>query len=425
MYNFAKSYFNGFAVDARYTAYHLRNAQHLPSRNILYWVQFKCERGGPYYVVEGSGLRPKKGDMVIVEGDRGQDLGTIHACDISPTQVRELRQEFKYRHFRWLIDFSRTARTNPQVRWAISKIDAKTAAAEHPSNFHQGEDAKPKLIKRLAFFHEVQNLVNKEGIEAKAKRACQQKVVDHQLQMEILDAEYQWDNKKLTFYYFAESYVNFNELVSDLFKLFKTRIWMSAVNPASFASSSPTHAIAQPQSTLRNHMPSQAQGAPSAFPPSTVPYGQQSPAGFDSVGGFGSAPYNQAPFGYDGAFNDATTNPSPLGNPYSSPWPAPTTNNVATAPNGNGSNPWPRRQPAPGPQYAQYNAPSARAVAPSMWSTPPEAMMNGPSLNASMPTFVPPRNGHNSSQNESLAAWYAAFANMNIDPQAAPSRTTA
>jgi hypothetical protein len=40
----------------------------------------------------------------------------------------------------------------------------------------------------------------------------------------------------LTFYYFADTYINFNSLVTDLFKIYKTRIWMSAINPASFAS---------------------------------------------------------------------------------------------------------------------------------------------------------------------------------------------
>ena len=41
------------------------------------------------------------------------------------------------------------------------------------------------------------------------------------------------DHHKLTFYYYAETYVNFNALVADLFKQYKIRIWMSAVNPAS------------------------------------------------------------------------------------------------------------------------------------------------------------------------------------------------
>lgn len=52
------------------------------------------------------------------------------------------------------------------------------------------------------------------------------------------------DWKKLTFYYFADSYINFNSLVTDLFKIYKTRIWMSAINPASFAS--PTLGIQAP-----------------------------------------------------------------------------------------------------------------------------------------------------------------------------------
>ena len=55
---------------------------------------------------------------------------------------------------------------------------------------------------------------------------------------------YPRDWKKLTFYYFADTYINFNSLVVDLFKIYKTRIWMSAINPASFAS--PTLGIQAP-----------------------------------------------------------------------------------------------------------------------------------------------------------------------------------
>jgi len=52
------------------------------------------------------------------------------------------------------------------------------------------------------------------------------------------------DWKKLTFYYFADAYINFNSLVTDLFKIYKTRIWMSAINPASFAT--PTAGLQPP-----------------------------------------------------------------------------------------------------------------------------------------------------------------------------------
>jgi cell fate regulator YaaT (PSP1 superfamily) len=34
--------------------------------------------------------------------------------------------------------------------------------------------------------------MDKEGNEARAKRACQQKVYQHHLDMEILEAEFQW-----------------------------------------------------------------------------------------------------------------------------------------------------------------------------------------------------------------------------------------
>jgi cell fate regulator YaaT (PSP1 superfamily) len=43
----------------------------------------------------------------------------------------------------------------------------------------------------LAQNHEIQALRDKEGNEAKAKRVCQQKVAEHRLNMEILDAEFQ------------------------------------------------------------------------------------------------------------------------------------------------------------------------------------------------------------------------------------------
>jgi hypothetical protein len=52
----------------------------------------------------------------------------------------------------------------------------------------------------------------------------------------VIDLWIDRDWKKLTFYYFADAYINFNSLVTDLFKIYKTRIWMSAINPASFAS---------------------------------------------------------------------------------------------------------------------------------------------------------------------------------------------
>lgn len=73
----------------------------------------------------------------------------------------------------------------------------------------------------------------------------------------------------MTFYYFADSYINFNSLVTDLFKVYKTRIWMSAMNPASFAhphagsvqGSDPSND--HPQQLLHHGLNSYSQIAPS------------------------------------------------------------------------------------------------------------------------------------------------------------------
>lgn len=78
------------------------------------------------------------------------------------------------------------------------------------------------------------------------------------------------DYKKLTFYYYADAYINFNELVTDLFKVYKTRIWMSAVNPASFASSAGNSQIPPPSAIGPGAVgPKNARSRPdlSALPP--------------------------------------------------------------------------------------------------------------------------------------------------------------
>lgn len=51
-----------------------------------------------------------------------------------------------------------------------------------------------------------------------------ERVRHHNLEMKLSDAEWQWDRKKLTFYFTAEKRVDFRDLVRDLATSFKTRI---------------------------------------------------------------------------------------------------------------------------------------------------------------------------------------------------------
>ncbi|KAL1970623.1 hypothetical protein VTN77DRAFT_4267 [Rasamsonia byssochlamydoides] len=205
-----------------------------PHQNqLLYIVTFKCHRADVFYIQEDTGLQVKPGDLVIVEADRGTDLGTIQHANVSWQKARELKEQYAEEHYKWLMMFSRQAQNGASnvVNHNRSGMGSTGSHGAHESQ----TEIKPKLIKRLAQNHEIMTLRDKEGNEAKAKRVCQQKVAEHRLNMEILDAEFQMDWKKLTFYYFADSYINFNPLVTDLFKIYKTRIWMSAINPASFA----------------------------------------------------------------------------------------------------------------------------------------------------------------------------------------------
>ncbi|KAI4154590.1 MAG: hypothetical protein LQ341_000312 [Variospora aurantia] len=221
----------------------------LRANQLLCIVTFKACRADIFYVSEGTGLQVKPGDLVIVEADRGTDLGTVAHDNCSWAKARELKEQFTEEHFKWLMMFSRHGQSGKNTGQGLDGQQGQsnsphnttlsgTGSSTGISNLQESTNAelKPKMIKRLAQAHEIQTLREKEGNEAKAKRACQQKVVEHRLNMEILDAEFQMDWKKLTFYYFADAYINFNPLVTDLFKIYKTRIWMSAINPASFAS---------------------------------------------------------------------------------------------------------------------------------------------------------------------------------------------
>lgn len=167
----------------------------------LFIVTFKCCRSDVFYIQEGTGLQVKPGDLVIVEADRGTDLGTVAHADITWEDARQLKEHYAEEHYKWLMLFSRQSQTggpnavNPNGLGANgapgSAVGGMGPPGAHGPPDPQAGELKPKMIKRLAQNHEIQTLRDKEGNEAKAKRVCQQKVVDHRLNMEILDAEFQ------------------------------------------------------------------------------------------------------------------------------------------------------------------------------------------------------------------------------------------
>ncbi|KAJ3293024.1 hypothetical protein HK104_004811 [Borealophlyctis nickersoniae] len=169
-------------------------ANHFP----LYVVEFKAGRTDFFYVADPSIGPIKKGDLCIVEADRGKDLGKIIVDNIQNAQQLQIYQA----QHGDMLDTHGTPR-----------------------------EVHPKRVIRLAQPTEITLLVGKSQDEAKAMSVCQSKIRMKKLPMEIVDAEYQWDRRKLTFYFVADRRIDFRELVRDLFKIYKTRIWMCAVNP--------------------------------------------------------------------------------------------------------------------------------------------------------------------------------------------------
>ena len=144
---------------------------------------------------EGTGLRVNKGDLVIVEADRGTDLGTVATDVVSWAEAKEAKDKFIEDHHKWLMMFSQHNQNgtvpgqNPNGQPSTSMMN--NSSGQHSMHDLPSGEIKPKMIKRVALNHEIQALREKEGAEAKAKRACQQKVLEHRLRMEILDAEFQ------------------------------------------------------------------------------------------------------------------------------------------------------------------------------------------------------------------------------------------
>jgi cell fate regulator YaaT (PSP1 superfamily) len=60
---------------------------------------------------------------------------------------------------------------------------------------------------------------------------CNQKIVEHDLGMHLVKAEYNFCGSRLTFYFTAEQRVDFRALVRDLARTFKTRIELRQIGP--------------------------------------------------------------------------------------------------------------------------------------------------------------------------------------------------
>ncbi|KAL8283745.1 hypothetical protein RQP46_005540 [Phenoliferia psychrophenolica] len=182
----------------------------VPNNAPLYIVEFKAGRKDLFFS-EDQQLVLRQGDLVIVEADRGKDIGKL----LKPCSVDEV-QAFQQR----LVEMALGQLANPGG-----------GAPPNPAAIaRMTKEFTPKKIFGKAQAVDTQLLLSKAQDEVKALALIRTKVVQKNLAMEVCDAEWQWDRRKLTFYYTSGNRVDFRELVRELFRLYKTRIWMCCLD---------------------------------------------------------------------------------------------------------------------------------------------------------------------------------------------------
>jgi cell fate regulator YaaT (PSP1 superfamily) len=148
-------------------------------------VRFKGTRKG-YFLWPGEESF-RVGEAVIVEAERGRDLGHV-------TAVGELAEK---------------------------KCGGCNGCATSPVA------DEPEPLKRVLQRATAEDLKSHEEVrrsEEDARRKVMQRVRAHELAMKVSDTEWQWDRNKLTIYFTAEKRVDFRALVRDLASSFRTRI---------------------------------------------------------------------------------------------------------------------------------------------------------------------------------------------------------
>ena len=146
-------------------------------------VRFKGTRKG-YFAYEGLDLVP--GAPVIVEADRGEDLGEITA---------------------------------------LGSIAERKCATS-------GGCATPlpeKRVLRVAGEAEVVRIEELRADEARVRTEARKLLARHKLNMKVTEAEWQFDKNKLIIYFTADRRVDFRELVRSLARTFRTRIELKQI----------------------------------------------------------------------------------------------------------------------------------------------------------------------------------------------------
>lgn len=115
----------------------------------------------------------------------------------------------------------------------VIERDKCEEVGEVRSNIIESEERKESICKfiRILNQEDEKNLHYNINLEKKALEICKTKVIKYGLNMNLILSHYSLDRKKLTFYFTADSRIDFRNLVKDLAATFKTRIELWQIGP--------------------------------------------------------------------------------------------------------------------------------------------------------------------------------------------------
>ncbi len=159
-------------------------------KGLLFLIEFKAGRTEIFYVLDADvALSVKLGDLVIVEADRGEDLGRITG-EMPSSRIRQLIAQLPHDSLASALasQFDDSVAANgANVNHNLAGLKDFEIAALIAS-----KEISLKRIHRHASPLDVRFLQAKAQEEALAMVRCQARIKQKKLPMEVVDAEYQW-----------------------------------------------------------------------------------------------------------------------------------------------------------------------------------------------------------------------------------------
>lgn len=160
-------------------------------------IEFKVHRADVYYFHRSESMNITIDSYVMVDADRGQDLGKAVFITEILSEAFEVKRTFSRENYNTLLKVSRIGRPPGwNSEQSFNSYHDFNTNCSFAGGFIPGEghSSVTKAIKRLALDKEIEQLEYKTEREEAAKRLCVLAVQRHGLhlhEMEILEAEFQ------------------------------------------------------------------------------------------------------------------------------------------------------------------------------------------------------------------------------------------